>query len=40
MKIGIDILPALKHEDSSVGGFVYRPTEATCGFVRTSLELS
>ena len=36
---GLDILLALKREDSSGEGF-YRPTEATCGFVRTSLGLS
>ncbi|EMA02805.1 hypothetical protein C439_09490 [Haloferax mediterranei ATCC 33500] len=37
----IDILPALKREDSSVGGSGYADsTEATCGFVRTSLGLS
>jgi hypothetical protein len=36
----LDILLALKREDSSRWGFGYRPTEATCGSVRTSLGLS
>jgi len=31
MKIGIDILPALKHEDSSVGGSSTDPRKQLAG---------